>query len=369
MKRFFLKPKIYLKKNSHNVKTRQKIYLAKSPTGTLVHKLTYKHSTNLHTGNGKALAGNTSSQSSQFPMSRQSKTFCFTINNPCDQDIQGLSALGQDTRVVYLIYGKETGTNGTFHLQGFVLFGNKIRWSTVKSLIPRAHLECTRGSIEQNIQYCSKDGDTTEFGTRPNAPSGRKSDLDHAIEWLDEFINDNGRAPTEQEIARENPQAFVKYRNFAQLALLRAPPPSLQDGECNDWQLELERILLAPCTNDREINFFVDRRGGKGKSWFTRYFLTKYPERTQILMSGGYADMAYALDSSKTVFLINVPRGGMEYLQYRFLESLKDRFVFSTKYESRLKIINEIPHIIVFCNEEPDPNKMTGDRYTIKKLS
>jgi hypothetical protein len=59
----------------------------------------------------------------------------------------------------------------------------------------------------------------------------------------------------------------------------------------------------------------------------------------------------------------------MEFLQYRFLESLKDRFVFSTKYESKLKIIPDIPHIVVFANEIPDTTKMTSDRFNIKRLS
>lgn len=307
-------------------------------------------------------------------MATQSKAFCFTINNPCDTDNQQLNTLGEDERVQYLIYGKEVGETGTEHYQGFVLFYNKIRWSTVKNLLTRAHLQATRGSIQQNIDYCSKDGDITEFGDKPEETTinpnvtGRRSDLDRIIEWLDGFIEEHGRAPTEREVALEQPGAFLKYRNFMQLATLRAPAPSLQTGEPNDWQLALETALSAPCPSDRDILFYVDADGGQGKSWFTRWFFSKYPDKTQLLQPAGYADMAYALDSSKSVFLINVARGGMEFLQYRFLESLKDRYVFSSKYESRMKILNENPHIVVFCNEEPDMTKMTSDRYNITRF-
>jgi len=55
----------------------------------------------------------------------------------------------------------------------------------------------------------------------------------------------------------------------------------------------------------------------------------------------------------------------MEFLQYRFLESLEGRYVFSSKYESKMKIIKQIPHIVVFCNEMPDTTKMTIDRFKI----
>lgn len=301
-------------------------------------------------------------------MSLQSKGFCFTINNPTEDDEQAIGDLSEDDRVSYLIVGKETGESGTPHFQGWVYFKAKIRWSIVHALIPRAHLEASRGSPQQNIDYCSKDGDFTEYGSRPVQNQGRRTDIDACIGWLDGFIEEHGRAPYEREVARGCPTAFLKYRNFMQLAALRAPDCILQAGEARDWQLALESALATPCSTDRDILFYVDSAGGSGKSWFTRYFYSKYPDKTQILQPGGFGDMAYALDSSKSVFLINVARGGMEFLQYRFLESLKDKMVFSSKYDSRMKILTETPHVVVFSNEQPDMTKLTSDRYNIINL-
>lgn len=301
-------------------------------------------------------------------MSTQSKGFCFTINNYTEDDEQEVANLGEDERVEYLVYGREEGEQGTPHLQGFVYFKSKIRWSTVRFLLPRAHLEQTKGTTEQNIAYCTKDGNYEEFGDRPVSHQGRRSDLDRILEWLDEFIATNQRAPTEREVAMQQPKAFLRYRNFMQLCTLRAPPPTLQQGEPKPWQRELEAVLTAPCPSDRDILFYIDEAGGSGKSWFTRWFFTNHADICQLLQPAGYADMAYALDESKTVFLINIARGGMEFLQYRFLESLKDRTVFSTKYESRLKVVRDTPHVVVFTNEQPDLTKMTEDRYNINKL-
>ena len=120
---------------------------------------------------------------------------------------------------------------------------------------------------------------------------------------------------------------------------------------------------------DRAILFYVDSEGGKGKTWFQRYMLTKFPDDVQILSIGKRDDVAHALDPRKRIFLFNVPRGGMEFFNYTTVEQLKDRMVFSPKYDSRTKIWKTKVHVVVFCNEEPDLIKMTNDRYVIVNLS
>jgi len=74
------------------------------------------------------------------------------------------------------------------------------------------------------------------------------------------------------------------------------------------------------------------------------------------------------VDVRSRIFLVNVPRGQMEYLNYGVLEMLKDRMVLSPKYESSMKILLNCPHVIVFCNEDPDMSKMSADRYVIHEL-
>ena len=78
--------------------------------------------------------------------------------------------------------------------------------------------------------------------------------------------------------------------------------------------------------------------------------------------------MAYAVDPDKRVFFINVPRLGMEFLQYSILEQLKDRMVFSTKYTSEMKVLRTNVHVVVFCNEMPDMDKMSADRPIIRGI-
>jgi len=58
----------------------------------------------------------------------------------------------------------------------------------------------------------------------------------------------------------------------------------------------------------------------------------------------------------------------MEFLQYRFLESLKDRVVMSSQYQSKLQVLRAIPHVDVSRNEQPDLTKTTQDRFNISEL-
>ncbi len=96
-------------------------------------------------------------------MSRGSKNYCFTLNNPTKDEEKFL----QNIDVQYLIYQHEVGKTGTPHLQGYVEFHNRNRILTIKrefkTSLLRAHLESRRGTAAEAIQYCRKEGGTKEF--------------------------------------------------------------------------------------------------------------------------------------------------------------------------------------------------------------
>lgn len=293
----------------------------------------------------------------------RSTRWCFTINNWTPDHEVKLRALD----IKYLVWGRETApTTGTRHLQGFVIFNAPKRRGWLTENIGQAHFEPTRGTSTQAADYCKKDGDFEERGGLPNR-GGQRTDIDNILQWLDEFIADNGRAPSAREVALVQPKAILRYRNFLELARLRAPPPVLRAGDPNDWQQPLIDAMDGDA-DDRSILFYVDPDGGKGKTWVQQYLVTKMPNEVQILGVGKRDDVAHAIDPNKSVFLLDVPRTQMEYLQYSILEMLKNRMVFSPKYNSEMKILVKTPHVVVFCNEHPDMGKMTQDRYIIHEL-
>lgn len=302
----------------------------------------------------------------------QSQYWCFTINNYSEEDIQACHDVSETTNCTYLIFGKETGETGTPHLQGFVIFDGRKRIRTVRTALGgRAHCEVARGTPYQAAEYCKKDGDYHEFGEPPinrvqrRGSAGLFADF---VTWVNEFYAEHGRAPNDRDRACAFPALFVRYnRALSELTTHLLPPPEMQEGELRDWQITLNTRLHEP-PDDRTIDFYVDEDGGKGKSFFQRWFLSNNHLKTQLLSIGKRDDLAHAIDVSKSVFLFNIPRGGMEHLQYTILEQLKDKVIFSPKYNSTTKLIGHMTHVVVFCNEWPDENKMSNDRFNIIKL-
>lgn len=119
---------------------------------------------------------------------KRAREWCFTLNNwteeeykhivdTIDEDIELPN--GTTKKYEYYIIGKETGENGTPHLQGFVKFSNARSFNSVRKLFGnRAHVEQCKGNAYQNFTYCSKDGDYIEGGNRPKPKKvGKRNDL------------------------------------------------------------------------------------------------------------------------------------------------------------------------------------------------
>jgi len=102
-------------------------------------------------------------------MSTTSKFFayCFTINNYTPEDDDQLKALEKNKKIRYLIFGREVGESGTPHYQGYVYFHSRVVFPTIQKLLTRAFITPAKGSVEQNVNYCSKGGDFYESGDKP----------------------------------------------------------------------------------------------------------------------------------------------------------------------------------------------------------
>lgn len=302
----------------------------------------------------------------------QGKYWCFTLNNYTQADIEHLHDLAP--AVDYLIFGKETApTTGTPHLQGYVAFKTNKRLAAAKTALsanPGLHLErkASNSSHQQAADYCKKDGDFEEYGVLPTDSSGKRSDWDRYKEW----VVDLGRLPTKRELVAHFPGLFARYYR-ACYDIARYSLPAVDFTGDNEprlgWQFTVCALIQQEEAHQRRIHFVVDPAGGAGKSWVCRWAISKYPDKVQVFRIGKRDDIAYAIDETKSVFLFDVPRGEMMYLQYSVLESMKDQQIFSPKYESASKILRTCPHVIVFTNEEPDMTKLTEDRYNIIRVN
>lgn len=294
-------------------------------------------------------------------------SWCFTWNNYDELFAEVLlQELYDSGQVEYLIAGREVGMLGTPHIQGYVRFTGRKRFGAVRNLLPEGcHIESARGSVVQNIDYCSKE-DLSPFvrGTQPVCAPGRRSDIEVFQEWCKEQIG----APSERTIMEMFPSLWLRYRgNVLDMSRRLCQDPPCPDAELRGWQVALKARLEVEA-DDRKIIFVVDEDGNSGKSWFSMYWFKKNRQEVQILKIGKRDDLAHAIDETCSVFIFDIPRGGMEYLQYNVLEMIKDGIVFSPKYNSRTKEMMHKSHVVVMCNELPDREKMTRDRYSVMRL-
>lgn len=293
-------------------------------------------------------------------MAPQSQRWCFTHNNHTDDDEEFVCQLLASPEVSYGVYGREVGQSGTPHLQGFVIFRERLRFTSVREKFGglNPHLEPARATSREASDYCKKDADFEEFGDCPNP--GKRNDFDELKSW----ILDQPTKPTAAAIAREFPLLFLKYGRLMEWVDAIYPHPILEEGETRPWQAGLVAKLEADA-DDRKIIFVVDELGGCGKSWFSRWWYSNHSEETQLLGVGKRDDIAYAIVQDKQFFFFDVPRSQLEFFQYSVLEQLKNRIVFSPKYSSRVKVLDHVPHVVVFTNEQPDRSKLTQDRFDI----
>lgn len=299
----------------------------------------------------------------RIPLNRQrAKHYAFTCNNYTDEHITSLLTAFDSGGISYIIFGEEVGSTGTPHLQGHVSFDTITRGLQAKAKLSIPCDLSVARNIGASINYCKKDGRFRELGTplEVSSQQGKRSDLECFKLAVKAGVRDLKR------LREEHSSVFLRCKRFCLDYLddnREAIPISAHD--LHTWQSD----VLAIChgaPNDRTIVFVVDATGGCGKSWFCSYLEGQVPQ-TQVLKASKRDDMAYALQDDVKTLCVDVPRCYMVHLSYQFLEDVKDGRVFSPKYESRTKRFLA-PHVIVFCNEDPDMTKLSEDRYMIIRV-
>lgn len=257
--------------------------------------------------NTGGLGGNTSS-----PKPIRSRKWCLTINNYTNEIFDYVKTHGTQKTQDFII-GKEIGDNGTPHLQIFFNYANAKSFDVLKKEFPMAHIEKANGTIQQNIDYCSK----------------------------------------------ENNYISNKY----------IEKPEIIDYEIlYDWQKDIINTIQNIKPNNRTVYWYCDVRGNSGKSVLGKYLY--YHKLAEVIKSAKSSDIKNILFMNKNArdIIIDVSRSQGNYISYTLIEELKDGMIYSGKYEGGQKLIST-PHIFIFSNELPDVSKLSKDRWIIKEIN
>jgi len=241
------------------------------------------------------------------------KHWVFTLNNHTEENINFLM---ECSSIDKLSMQEETGESGTPHLQGYVKFKTKCRPLSVFKEHFKAHWEKCK-CIYAAIEY------TQKADTR----TGRQ---------------------------------FVKG-----LRIVR-PLKVLKREQLYPWQTSIvEMIEQEP--DDRTINWFWETTGSIGKSALVRYLVINH---NALLVAGKGADIKFLICGQKQppdIIIYDIPRTARSYVDYCALEEIKNGLFCSSKYESKMYVMNS-PHIICFANFEPDVEALSKDRWNVINL-
>nr|WET17311.1 replication associated protein [Banana bunchy top virus associated alphasatellite 6] len=242
------------------------------------------------------------------------------------------------------------------HLQGVIQLKKKTRLNAVKSIIGgNPHVEPMRASFDDALAYVMKDETRIdgpwEFGIRIRKGSNKRKLL--------EILEDS-----DNEVLQ--PQ---KYRRaMAKQAMSESKKKAAEEGfsyELREWQVQLTKLLEEEPDN-RTIIWVYGPKGGEGKTEFAKHLGLK--DGWTYLPGGELKDMMYLLSKDmKNNVVIDFPRCTKEFISYKFLEMVKNRTIYSYKYEPVGSIVCNKVHVVVFSNEEPDYVKLSLDR--IKLIS
>lgn len=252
------------------------------------------------------------------PSIKRSRKYIFTLNNYTDTETQDIEEYF-DKNCVKWIFGFEIGKCGTPHLQGFMEFKSAKKFSVLKTLCSRWHLQTARGSLKENYDYCSKDGNYRYGGFRPEKISWTCC-IDHLYWWQEDIIK-----------------------------------------------------LLESKPDDRTIHWYWEPTGRSGKTTFQKHVVMNF--ENVLVLSGKASDMKNGIVEFQKgkkelpdIILVNIPRSNADYLSYTGLEEIKDMLFYSGKYEGGM-VCGPCPHVICFANDIPVASKMSQDRWNVVRIT
>lgn len=260
---------------------------------------------------GSQMAPSGGNTNNPAPRINASKNWCFTFNNyngsKIENFIYDLDKLG------HYVFGYETGASGTPHLQGYIEFYLKTRPSELKCLPKQIHWEKRKGTAEQAIDYCIKDG------------------------------------------------------NYQTNMYIRKPVKDpMENLTFKDWQIRILDLIKGP-VDERKIYWFWESEGNTGKSTFTKHLIVKYDA---VMVTGKGNDIKFIISKrletkDVEIVIFDLPRISEGHLSYSALEELKNGCMCSGKYEGSSVVFNK-PHVIVFANYAPTNYEyLSGDRWEV----
>jgi hypothetical protein len=309
---------------------------------------------------------------------KRKMNWVFTWNNYTEEDVKDVNETWMklpDMKCV--VYEKEVGAQGTPHLQGFFCFTKIKSFKQVKGMLPaKVYFAQMRKAVEANVKYVSKDGGAVVLGELPKTKAqqgeaGKEYIGKHGHVW-DHLIKDVKGGMTYAEAAEKYPDMHGQYpKGFREKFDLYTPRPQFdirkKYAKLFLWQTEM-LTLMEQKADERAVFWVWSKDGAVGKSDMLKHLVSV--NGFQPLQNAPTRDLSCAWKGGDVVFDYSRDEISSGQINYSAIEHIKNRLVFSPKYESATKFSEdfECVHVVCFSNTPPDVSKLSKDRWHVYRI-
>lgn len=253
------------------------------------------------------------------------KRWALTLFYENEKEYKDLISSFSSNNFKYIIGREICPTTKKKHLQIYIESPKKIRFTALKKLNDKLHIEEAKGNRESNINYCSKEG------------------------------------------------------NFETNFKFKVPVKILKDEELRPFQISLLKIILGDVFNHK-IHWLYDPKGQCGKTAFLKYCNVKYNipfcygGKCSDIINIAFNNRQYLEYTDKPCFIFNICRDTEDdnykgdIISYSALEQLSDGMIANNKYEGWCGSFND-PHILVFSNDKPKLSKLSKGRFILYTIN
>lgn len=213
------------------------------------------------------------------------------------------------------VIGEEIGEGGYQHYQMRIVFKVGKEMATVRN---------------QLAEFCR------DFWCTPTSQNGRNFD----------YVEKEGKYVASWEKA---------LRSFATM-------------ELRPWQAQVEGLMQAQ--NERQCLVVYDPIGNHGKTYFSKYMQATHQAQYVPPMQDAQDFMAFCMEKKNKAYIFDMPRA--ESVKQRkgmwsAIEQIKNGYIYDKRYKFRDAWINP-PKVCVFCNELPDTDLLSADRWYLTQI-
>lgn len=268
----------------------------------------------------------------------QSRKFLGTLNNPQDWGYDSdkvIRLLSELAGCRYIAIAEEIGAlEHTPHMHFFVVYKNPKAESTMRNVVPKAHWDPCRGTIEQNRDYVFKQGKwvDSEKGTTALPETQR--------EW--------GEIPTEcKEFPSRKSDVMDAINQMIEEGLSPSEIMGMHAGYCEYADTIrrayiLRRAADVPPVRDVKVHYVVGA-SGSGKTYTYKRLCDRFGDCDVYLVTDYANDMTAAFDryQAENIIVMDEFRGNVRFSTFLNLTD-KYRCDIHARYVSTMALYSEV---------------------------